>query len=161
MTRSTFFIPFLLLLLGLAACVSRIPFQVQEFNSIKFSPSETIHIESGAEIVKLSSRLGNELTRAGFKIADSGKDAGFIVTFDYDAEFDVYPWVIKSFAITMTGSRSGDVIYKLTSAKSGKEPAESLMKRIAGDMSSKLLTDRLRGNVAIIVGEEDKEQNGK
>jgi len=156
MTRSTFFIPFLALQLCLAACVSRIPFQVQEFNSMKYSPSETIRIESGAEIVELSSRLGNELTRAGFKIAGSGKDAGYILTFDYDAEFDVYPWIIKSFAITMTGSRSGDVIYKITSAKSGKEPVESLLKRIAGDMSSKLLTGRLRGNVAIINGEKDK-----
>jgi len=146
----------LALLLGLTACVSSIPFQVQEFNSIKFSQTKTIHIASGAEIVKLSSRLGNELTRAGFTIADSGRDAGYIVTFDYDAEFDVYPWVIRSFMLTMTEPLSGDVIYKITSAKSGKEPANSLLKRIAADMSSKLLTERVRGNVAIIGGDEDK-----
>jgi hypothetical protein len=155
MARSKFLIP-ILILLGLAACAGSIPFQVQEVNSIKFSSSEPIHIESAAEIVKLSSRLGNELIRAGFNIADSRKNAAYILTFDYDAQFDVYPWVIKSFTITMTGSRSGDVIYKITSAKPGSEPVDSLIKRIADDMSVKLLTNSMRGHVAIINSGEDK-----
>jgi len=156
MARSKILIPVLTLLLGLAACAKSIPFQVREFNSNKFSPSETIHIEAGSEIVKLSSRLGNELTREGFNIADSRKNAGYILTFEYDAEFDVYPWVIKSFMLTMAESRSGNVIYKITSAKSGREPVNSLLKRIAGDMSSKLITNPMRGNVAIIDVNEDR-----
>jgi len=156
MARSKILISILALLLGLAACAASIPFQVRELNSAKFSPSERIHIEAGIEIVKLSSRLGNELTRAGFNIADSRRNAAYILTFDYDAEFDVYPWEIKSFMLTMAESQSGNVIYKITSAKSGREPVDSLLKRIADDMTSKLLTNPMRGNVAIIDSDEDR-----
>lgn len=53
----------------------------------------------------------------------------------------------------MTESVSRNVIYKIKSAKSGTESANSL---IAGDMSSKLLSDHVSGNVAIIDGDEDK-----
>jgi hypothetical protein len=160
MARSTLLMPVLALLLGLAACASSIPFQVQEFNSVKFSPSQAIHIESGNEIVQLSARLGSELTRAGFKIAGPGEDAAYILTFDYRAEFDVYPWVITSFTLSMTDAASGDVIYKLISEKPGRELVNSLLKRIAADMSSKLLANPLRGNVAIIDGNEEKSGNG-
>jgi hypothetical protein len=160
MARWRLLIPVLALLLGLAACASSIPFQVQEFNSGKFSPAQSIHIESGDEIVRLSSRLGNELTRAGFKISSSKEDAAYILTFDYNAEFDVYPWVVTSFTLSMIEAASGDVIYKLASAKSGREPVDSLLKRIAGDMSSKLLRNSARGNVALRVGNDQKSGNG-
>lgn len=160
MARSRLLVFAVALLLGLAACASSIPFQVREFNSVKFSPSKTIHIESGNEIVRLSSRLGNELARAGFKMTGSKKDAAYILAFDYNAEFDVYPWVITSFTLTMTEAASGAVIYKLVSEKSDREPADSLLKRIAGDMSSKLLKNPVRGNVAILGGDEEKSGNG-
>lgn len=154
--RSKITIPLLTFLMGLAACTTLIPFEVREFNNVAFSPAKMIRVESGDEIVPISARLGNELTRAGFKIAGSGEDAAYILTFDYHAEFDVSPWIIRSFTLSLTNTASGNVIYSLQSSRPGREPFDSLLRRIAADMSSKLLTNPMRGNVTLIVGEEDK-----
>jgi hypothetical protein len=140
----------------LTGCMTSIPLQVQEFNSIKFSRAEKIYIDTGDEVVKISERLKNELTRAGFRMADSRKDAGYILFFEYEARFDVYPWVMTSFNLTLTDAQSGDVIYKVSSGRSGKEQMDALIKRIAEDMSSRLLTKKKQGGVAIILRETDK-----
>jgi hypothetical protein len=143
-------------LLLLTGCMTAIPLQVQEYNNIKFSRGEKIYIEAGDEVVKISSRLKNELTRAGFRMAESRKDAGYIIFFEYKARFDVYPWVITSFSLKMAHARSGDVIYNVSSARTGKEKTDSVIRRIVDDMSSRLLTKEKRGQVAIIVTDTEK-----
>jgi len=40
----------------------------------------------------------------------SGNNAKYILTFKYDAQFDVQPWVIQSFTLTLTEAASQSII---------------------------------------------------
>ena len=124
------------LLLLLAGCVTANMFYVQD-NMNKFSSSKKIYIETGEEVVPLSSRLANTLHRASFLTTASRKDADYILIFDYSARFDKNPWVFLSFALTMTDPKSGDVLYALTIEDMKPEPVNSLIQRSVDDMRSR------------------------
>ncbi|MBI4682888.1 MAG: hypothetical protein HY757_07290 [Nitrospirae bacterium] len=119
----------------LVSCSSTNTLRVEN-NMSKFSSSKKIYIETGKEIVPLSSTLENELKIAKFLTTRSRKEADYILLFDYTARFDVKPWVIRSLYLIITAADSGDVLYKVTIDDIKPEPVHSLIERIVDDMTS-------------------------
>jgi cell division protein FtsN len=138
-----------------SGCKTTLTLNIKENNNIKFSPSKKVYIETGSEIVKLSSRLNQKLTLANFLTTDSREDAGYILTFDYNAKFNVYPWAFRSINLTLSDSNSGDVLYQLASTNSGSEPVDSVIIRAVSDMSTRLLVNRKKEKIALIVKAKD------
>jgi hypothetical protein len=110
-----------------------------ENNFTAFPSSSAIYLETDPEIVPLSSRLSAALGRANFLITDSRKDADYILKFDYDARFDVYPWVFTSFNLTLREKNSNTVFYRVTTDNFKPEKVDSLIARAVHDMASRLL----------------------
>ena len=130
----------------LVSCISSNKLYVQD-NMSKFSASKKIYIETGAEVVPLSSRLQNELNSANFLMTKSRKDADYIMIFNYSARFDVDPWVFLSFDLTMTDAKSGDILYKVTIEDMMPEPVNSLITRTLDDMTSR----RMMKGIGLII----------
>lgn len=138
-------------LLFLFSCKTTLPLDVHENKNIEFSPSKKIYIETDSEIVNLSSRLKQKLIHAKFNVTNRRKDAEYILTFDYTARYDVYPWVFRSFTLKMSDSVSGDILYTVNSGRSGSEPVESVMEKAVSDMANRLLLARQQVSIALAV----------
>ena len=138
-------------LLFLVSCKTILPLHVHENKNIEFIPTKTIYLETDSEIVELSSRLKQKLINAKFNVTNRKKDAGYILTFDYTARYDVYPWVFRSFTLKMSDAVSGDILYTVNSGRSGSEPVESVMKKAVSDMANRLLLARQQAFIALTV----------
>lgn len=132
----------IVVLLILFSCKTTLPLHTNENKNIEFIPTKTIYLETDSEIVELSSRLKQKLINAKFNITNRRKDAGYILTFDYTAKFDVYPWIFRSFNLKMSELASGDVLYEVKSDRSGSELVESVMERAVQDMAKRLLINQ-------------------
>ncbi len=136
MSKINFYIvPFLLILLG---CVTTNTFYVQN-NFTKYVPTKKIYIESGQEIISLSSRLKTNLEIAKFIITDSKEDADYILTFNYKAKFDKKPWVFESYNLELKDPKTDILYYKIKVDNIKPEPVSSLMTRTIDDMKERLL----------------------
>ncbi len=148
---NTKYINILIMFFLLIGCNATLPLNVQESENNYFSPDKKVYIEARSETVKLSSRLKWKLIEANFSVTDTKEDAGYILRFDYNAKFDVLPWVFNSLDVTLSDSDSGDIVYQITSTDSGSEPVQSVINRVVHDMSTRLLLNQEKGIIALIV----------
>ncbi|MEW6601063.1 MAG: hypothetical protein AB1499_08840 [Nitrospirota bacterium] len=134
MNRKYIYIAAVLFLL--AGCASSNTLRVQD-EMQKYSSSKKIYIETGAEVVSLSSRLDSALNRKGLLTTRTKKDADYVMIFNYSARFDVNPWVFLSFDLTMTDAGSGEVLYKVTIDDMKPEPVNTFMTKIVDDITAR------------------------
>ncbi len=128
----------LFILLLAVGCSSTLTLHGERNDITPFAADKGIYVHTEPEIVNLSSRLMNELTRAGFTVVKERDKAGYILSFDYRASFDVYPWVFRSFSIEMAGPDQKP-FYSLKSDKPGAEPVTPLIQRAVQIMSESLM----------------------